>query len=148
MLHEEDQRKAYLHLMTNFIMGEARLEANTPITISNENNKEKVKYMISQPAIGEVELSVEGTQLYNALKTGMTESKVLQLSSKICLERGYVLKSDIIKRLYMHIDTNTQIWVELTQDNIDLEPIVTKISNIELKTMWKVYHNNVLKVAK
>ena len=48
----------------------------------------------------------------------------------------------------MHLDTNTQIWVELTQDNIDLEPIVTKISKIELKTMWKVYHNNVLRVAK
>ncbi len=148
MLHEEDQRKAYLHLMTNFIMEESRLEITQPSTISNDNNKEKVKYMISQPAIGEIELSPRGAQLYKMLKTGMTESKVLQLSGKICLERGYVLQSDIIKRLYMHLDINTQIWVELTQNNINREPIVTEISKIELKTMWKVYHNNVLKVAK
>ena len=95
MLHEEDQRKAYLHLMTNFIMGEAKLEVNNPITTSNEKNKEKVKYMISQPAIGEVELSLQGTQLYTALKRGMTESKSIttkqqnMLRTWLCIKERY-----------------------------------------------------------
>ncbi len=147
MLQDEDQRKAYLHLMTSFIMEAPKREVKKTNSSSNFGIKEKVKYMISSSATGIVEVSPAGTELFDRLTPNMAESEVLKVSDHICLERGYVLISDMRKRLYMHLDKNVQIWVELTQDGINQEAVITKKSNIEAKSVWKVYRNNILKVS-
>ena len=147
MLPENDQRKAYLQLMTSFIMEEPKNTLNTARPSATAYNRDRVKYMISQPAQSRIELSASGVQLFTMLKLGMKESKVLRLGNNICLERGYVLINDTCKQLYMHLNKNAQIWVELTQNSIEEEAIVTRKSSIELKSTWRVYHNNILKVS-
>ncbi len=147
MLHEEDQRKAYLQLMTNFIM-EKRTNSSQNINAKpHSHDSARVKYMISQAASSRIELSAAGVQLYSMLKEGMTAAEVIKLGNRICLERGYVLISDTCKRLYMHLSKNAQIWVELTQNNLDEQAVLTRKSTIERKSIWKVYRNNILKVS-
>ena len=147
MLPEEDQRKAYLQLMTNFIMEGSTSIPGTTKPATATRSSYRVKYMISQPAQSRIELTAPGVQLYTMLNEGMMESKVLRLGNSICLERGYVLVSDTCKKLYMHLAKNAQIWVELSQSSIDAEAVITRKSGIELKSTWKVYHNNILKVS-
>ncbi len=147
MLHEEDQRKAYLQLMTSFIMEKANHSSQNIHPKQESQESARVKYMISQAAHSKIELSAAGVQLYSMLKEGMTASEVIQLGNRICIERGYVLISDTCKRLYMHLNKNAQIWVELTQRNLDEPAVVTRKSKIERKSTWKIYRNNILKVS-
>ncbi len=147
MLQEESQRKAYFQLLTCFIMQEKRPRSPNTNSRVSQKTTEKVKYMISHPATGKREASGPAIQLYRTLKLGMTESTVLNLSNKICIERGYVLMSDTCKRLYMHLHNNIQIWVEFAQPDLDSEPLVTAKSEIEPKSTWKIYHNNTIKIT-
>ena len=150
MLQDDKQRKAYLQLMTNFVMGppENRISNYKPIKKDRKKkmSKEIVKYMISPAQEGEMAISSAAVQFYSSLKKGITEDTVLKLSNRLCCERGYVILNDLHKRLYMHIGHNVQLWIDLIyNENLEKFTLHEK-SMFEPKAKWKVFPNNIIKI--
>lgn len=151
-LKEERMRKAYLALLTGFIMSGCSGNMDNSSTGSSdsarinsgERAKQEVQFMVSPAGEGSTAPASIAFSRYSAIMRGMSEKDMTELVKDVTLESGTVYGGGNSRRLYYRIGPNTQFWVEVEGD---MNPVVTGKGPLEAKQEWKRYENNVIEIG-
>lgn len=147
---EEGMRKAYLALLTGFIMtGCTPMEnphaaANAqPKTVTSQTVQE-VKYMVSPAGEGPTAPSTQAFSIYNAINRGVMEDKAADLLAPVTLETGKIYLKNNTRRTYYKVGKNTQFWIEIKGD---MNPVIIAKGPLEAKQEWKRYADDVIEIV-
>lgn len=151
-LKEERMRKAYLALLTSFIMSgcsgnmdnSGANSSDSARLNSGERAKQEVQFMVSPAGEGSTAPASMAFSRYSAIIRGMSEKDAADLIKDVTLESGTIYGGGNTRRLYYRIGPNTQFWLEVQGD---MNPVVTGKGPLEAKQEWKRYENNVIEIG-
>ncbi len=147
---EEKMRKAYLALLSSFIMtsGCGVTQADRPPQKTGKNrtvavSEQKVQYLISEAGTGPTAPNTKAFSIYNAIARGMSEDDMANLVKDVTLESGTIATTANERRVYFKVGPNTQFWIELKGD---MHPYVTRKGPLEAKSRWRRFPNNFIEI--
>lgn len=162
-IRDERRRKAYLALLTGFVMtgctGGQVSDNNRPADAAALRNgsgrdaelafparrlkTEEVKYMVSSSGTGSTTPSEKALSIYSAITSGMTEAAVGDLVSPVLQESGVEVGHES-RRIYYRIGANTQFWVEF--NGAPGSGISSHKSGLQAKSQWRRYPNGDIEI--
>lgn len=154
---EEGMRKAYLALLTGFIMSGGcaptaqsdlpqaeQTATGSASTSSAEKTRQNVKYMVSPAGEGSTAPTTQAFSAYNAINRGTLEKDAAEFVAPVTLESGKMYFKGGIRRVYYKIGPNTQFWIDIKGD---LHPVVMAKGPLEAKQEWKRFNDDTIEVA-
>ncbi len=166
-IREERMRKAYLALLTGFVMtGCAGGNVSTQSSTSDRMNRktsgadaqsmqkdglpasrklapEEVKYMLSPAGVGASMPTQKALSVYQAIQPGMREKDIAELLAPVLLESG-VETSGAGRRTYYRIGQNTQFWVDYS--GTPGNGWSGRKSELEPKRAWRRYPSGSIEI--
>lgn len=169
-IREERMRKAYLALLTGFVMtgctgapvqtqngtsdriqrkntgtnDQAKGSVDAPASAARRLVPDQVQYMLSPAGAGSSVASQKAVSIYQAIQPGMREKDVLHLLAPVLLESG-VESGRGSHRGYYRIGPNAQFWVEYS--GAPENGISGRKSAIEPKSAWKRYPSGSIEIV-
>lgn len=153
-IREEMMRRAYLALLTGFVMtgcsgGTDQNSGESQRVTTEEKSRsvvpaQEVKYLVSPAGFGSVAPSEKAYSVYAAIMAGMAENDIVRLLEPVLLESG-TEHGAASRRVYYCIGSNTQFWVEY-QGGAQVG-IATRKSGLEAKSLWRRYPAGSIEIA-